>query len=104
MDDTETKILKLKNEFKDQIYNNTEIKNFSVKINLIEDAKIIQQKGRSTPIYLQDQEAEEIKETNKRRLCGKSHGNNRRLFHKPSSDHGEERQVSDYRIRFKKIE
>ena len=37
MDDTEKKILKLKNEFKDLFYNNTEIKNLSRKINLKED-------------------------------------------------------------------
>ena len=61
MDDTEKKILKLKNEFKDLFYNNTEIKNLSVKINLKEDANIIQQKGRPIPIHLQDQVAEEIK-------------------------------------------
>ena len=61
MDDTEKKILKLKNEFKDLFYNNTEIKNLSVKINLKEDANIIQQKGRPIPLHLQDQVAEEIK-------------------------------------------
>ena len=49
MDDTEKKIIKLKNEFKDLFYNNTEIKNLSVKINLKEDANIIQQKGRPIP-------------------------------------------------------
>ena len=61
MDDTEKKILKLKIEFKDLFYNNSEIKNLSVKINLKEDANIIQQKGRPIPIHLQDQVAEEIK-------------------------------------------
>ena len=61
MDDTEKKILKLKNEFKDLFYNNTEIKNLSVKINLKEDANIIQQKGHPIPIHLQNKVAEEIK-------------------------------------------
>ena len=61
MDETEKKILKLKNEFKDLFYNNTEIKDLEVKIDLKEDAKIIQQKGRPVPIHLQNQVAEEIK-------------------------------------------
>ena len=61
LDETEKKILKLKNEFKDLFYNNSEIKNFSVKINLKEDAKEIQQKNRPIPIHLQDQVADEIK-------------------------------------------
>ena len=54
-------ILKLKNESKDLFYNNTKIKNLSVKINLKKDAKIIQQKGRPVPIHLQEQVANEIK-------------------------------------------
>ena len=61
LDETQKKILKLKNEFKDLFYNNTEIKNLSVKINLKADAKIIQQKGRPVPIHLQEQVANEIK-------------------------------------------
>ena len=65
LDVIEKKILKLKNEFKDLFYNNTEIKNLSVKINLKEDAKIIQQKGRPIPIHLQDQVAYEIKRLTK---------------------------------------
>ena len=46
---------------KDLFDNYTEIKNLSVKINLKEDAKIRQQKGRPIPIHLQDQVADEIK-------------------------------------------
>ena len=65
LDVIEKKILKLKNEFKDLFYNHTEIKNLSVKINLKEDAKIIQQKGRPIPIHLQDQVAYEIKRLTK---------------------------------------
>ena len=61
LDETRKKILKLKNEFKDLFYNNTEMKNLSVKINLKEDAKILQQKGRLVPIHLQEQVANEIK-------------------------------------------
>ena len=61
MDDNEKRILKLKNEFKDLFYNNTEIKDTVVKINLKENANIIQQKGRPIPIHLQDQVAEELK-------------------------------------------
>ena len=61
MDKTEKKILKLKNEFQDLFYNNTEMKDLEVKIDLKEDAKIIQQKGRPVPIHLQNQVAEEIK-------------------------------------------
>ena len=55
------KILKLKNEFKDLFYNNTETKNLSVKINLKEGANIMQQKGRPIPIHLQYQVADENK-------------------------------------------
>ena len=61
LDEIEKKILKLKNEFKDLFYNNTELKDLEVKIDLKEDAKIIQQKGRPVPIHLQNQVAEEIK-------------------------------------------
>ena len=61
MDDNEKRILKLKNEFKDLFYNNTEIKDTVVKINLKENANIIQQKGRPIPIHLQDQVAEGLK-------------------------------------------
>ena len=61
LDETQMKILKLRNEFKDLFYKNTEIKNLSVKINLKEHAKIIQQKGIPVPIQLQEQVANEIK-------------------------------------------
>ena len=61
MHETEKKILKLKNEYKDLFYNNTEIKDLEVKLDLKEDAKITQQKGRPVPIHLQNQVAEEIK-------------------------------------------
>ena len=57
LDETEKKF-ELKNEYKDLFYNNTEIKN--LRINLKEDAKIIQQKGRPRPIHLQDQVGDEI--------------------------------------------
>ena len=42
-------------------YNNTEIKDTVVKLNLKENANIIQQKRRPIPIHLQDQVAEELK-------------------------------------------
>ena len=61
MDNNDKRILKLKNEFKDLFYNNTEIKDTIVKINLKENANIVQQKGRPIPIHLQDQVAEELK-------------------------------------------
>ena len=61
MDENDKRILKLKNEFKDLFYNNTEIKDTIVKINLKENANIIQQKRRPIPIHLQDQVAEELK-------------------------------------------
>ena len=61
MDENDKRILKLKNEFKDLYYNNTEIKDTVVKINLKENANIIQQKGRLIPIHLQNQLAEELK-------------------------------------------
>ena len=61
LDNTERKIIKLQNDFKDFFYNNKEIKNLSVKINSKTGAKIIQQKGRPIPIHLQDQVAQELK-------------------------------------------
>ena len=57
MNENDKRTLKLKNEFKDLFYNNTEIKDTIVKINLKENANIIQQKGRPIPIHLQDQVA-----------------------------------------------
>ena len=51
MDENDKRILKLKNEFKDLFYNNTEIKDTVVKINLKENANIIQQKGRPITIH-----------------------------------------------------
>ena len=42
---------RLKNEFKDLFYNNKEIKDLSVKINLKERAQIIQQKRRPIPFF-----------------------------------------------------
>ena len=61
MDENDKRILKLKNEFKDLFYNNTEIKDTIVKINLKGNANIIQQKGRPIEIHLQDQVDEELK-------------------------------------------
>ena len=60
LDSTEIKLIKLQNDFKDLIYNNKEIKNLSVKINIKTGAQIIQQKGRPIPIHLQDQVAQEL--------------------------------------------
>ena len=61
LDNTERKIIKLQNDFKDLFYNNKEIKNLSVKMNLKTGAQIIQQKGRPIPIHLQDQVEQELK-------------------------------------------
>ena len=61
LDNTDKKILKLQNDFKDLFYNNKEIKNLSVKVQLKEGAQRIQQKGRPIPIHLQDQVALELK-------------------------------------------
>ena len=61
LDNTERKIIKLQNDFKDSFYNNKEIKNLSVKINLKTGAQIKQQKGRPIPIHLQNQVAQELK-------------------------------------------
>ena len=65
MDENEKKTLKLKNEFRDLFYNNTEIKNTVVKINLRENANIIQQKRKPIPIHVQDHVAEEPKRLTK---------------------------------------
>ena len=61
LDNMDKKIIKLENDFKDLFYNNKEIKNLSVKIQLKEGAQIIQQKGRPIPIHLHDQVALELK-------------------------------------------
>ena len=61
LDITERRIIKIHNGFKDLFYNNKEIKNLSVKINLKAGAQIIQQKGRPIPIHLQDQVTQELK-------------------------------------------
>ena len=51
----------LKNEFKDLFYNNNEMKDLSVKLNLKEGSQIIQQKGKPILIHLKDQVARELK-------------------------------------------
>ena len=61
LDNTEKRMIKLQNDFKDLVYNNKEFKYLSVKLNLKEGAKISQQKGRPIPIHLQDQVADELK-------------------------------------------
>ena len=61
LDNTDKKIIKLQNDFNDFFYNNKEIKNLSVKVQLREGAQIIQQKGRPIPIHSQDQVALELK-------------------------------------------
>ena len=61
LDNTDKKIIKLQNDFEDLFYNNQEIKNLSVKVQLKEGAQIIQQKRRPSPIHLQDQVALELK-------------------------------------------
>ena len=79
LEDVGKNILKPQEEFKDLFYNNTEIKNIFVKINLIENANIKQQKRRAFLIYLQDQVAEENKRLIKR-FFGKSNRNNGDCF------------------------
>ena len=59
MNEPQTKVIELKNEFKDLFFNNNEIKDLVVKVNLEEDANINKRKGRPIPIHLQDQVAEE---------------------------------------------
>ena len=61
LDNMDKKIIKLQNDLKQFFYNNKEIKNLSVKIQLKEGAQIMQQKGRPIPIHLQDQMALELK-------------------------------------------
>ena len=84
MGETEKKIVNLKNEFKDLLYINNEIKDLVVKINLEEDANIIQQTGRPIPIHLLEQGAYELKRLIKNGYLG-------RLFCKSSSDISKER-------------
>ena len=60
LDDTESKTAQLKHEFKDLFYNNKEIKDLSVKINVKEGVQIIQQKRRPIQTHLQKQVAKEL--------------------------------------------
>ena len=55
-----------------------------MKINLIEDAKIIQQKGRPIPIHLQDQVAEEVKRLIKNGYLGRATGTTENCFVGPA--------------------
>ena len=76
LDNTERRIIKLQNDFKDFFYNNKEMKNLSVKINLEAEAKIIQQKGRPIPFFtFRRPNGTRAKTSNNTRLCGKSNIN-----------------------------
>ena len=66
--DMEKKIIKLQNDFNDLFYNNRELKNFSVKVNLKDGAQIIQQKARPIPKHLQNQVALELRTADKIRI------------------------------------
>ena len=61
LDNTDKKIIKLQNDFKDLFFNNKEMKNLSVNVELKEGAQIIQQKGRPIPKHLQNPVALELK-------------------------------------------
>ena len=61
LDEPEKKLINLKTKFKGLFYNNNETKDLVVKVNLKDDANIIQQKGQPIPIHLQDQVVEELK-------------------------------------------
>ena len=60
-DDTEKKKTQLNNELMDIFYNNREIKDLSVEINLKERAQVSQQNGRPIPIHIKEQVAKDIK-------------------------------------------
>ena len=60
LDDTEKKILKLKDNFKDLFYNNTG-KQLAVIFNLRQGANIIQQNGSQIPIHSEDLVAKVLK-------------------------------------------
>ena len=55
-----------------------------MKINLKEDAKIIQQKGRTIPILLQDQVADEIKRLNENGNLERATGTTENCFVSPA--------------------
>ena len=75
MDETEKKILKLKNEFKDLSYNNTEIKNLGVKLDLKENAKNTTKEKTSSKSSTR-QSSRRNQKTKKTRIFVKGHGNN----------------------------
>ena len=85
------------------LYNNTEIKDTVVKINLKENANIIQQNGRPIPIHLQDQVAEEVKRLIKNGYLETATEINEDCFVSPRSDNGKEGQVNKDCTRLKKI-
>ena len=103
LDETQKKILKLKNDFKDLFYINTEIKNLSVKINLKEDAKITQQKSRPVPIHLEEKVANDIKRLIKNGYLERA-TDNRRLLCEPRGNYSEEGQIGKDRLILKKNE
>ena len=96
-------ITSLKTKFKKLFTENHTVNGLEVKIQLKEDAKLIQQKGRPIPIHLQQSVGKEIEKLIKQGHL-KSQQYRRKLLRKSSRNHGKERQINKNRPRFAKIE
>ena len=87
--DIEEKIADLKNEFKGLFYNNNEIKDLSVKVNLKEGAQTNQQKGKTNTGTSTRPRSKRTETTDGKRIFRKSNRKYRRLFCKPCSNYCE---------------
>ena len=97
LDDTEKKILKIKNEFRDLIYKNTEIIKIVRENQLERSYKKIQEKRTPIPIHSEDQVAEESKRLVKNGYLERATETTDECFVSPSVI------TSEVSTRFKKI-
>ena len=102
MDETEKKILRLKNEFNIVLQQHGN-KRLGSKNRPERRRKNNTAKGKTSTNSPSKSSSGRNKKTNKKRILGKGHRNNRRLFREPGSHHGEERQINKNCTGFKKI-
>ena len=91
LDNTDKKILKLQNDFKDLFYHNKKIENLSVQVQLNEGAQMLQPKRKTNSNTLTRQSGTRTKTAYQTQILRKSNGNHRRLFREPRSDYSEKR-------------
>ena len=102
MDDTEKKIVQLKNGFKDLFYDNKEIKDLPVKIIIKEESQITQTKRKANTNTLTRTSGKRTTTIDRERISGKSNRNNSR-FCEPRR-HNRKGQINQNNTRFKKNE